>query len=97
MSMKKTTITCDACGTAKGAEFSGPHPISPYVWFTISHEGTPRGISPFPRMTSPPTPAPDLCSWECVAAYAAGRADRAAQAEVSDAEKLAKMDKSVTQ
>lgn len=87
--MKKTTITCDACGVAKGAELSGPHPISPDVWFAISHEGHPRGIDPLPRMSSIGHPAPDLCSWKCVAEFAAGCAGRAGEAEAADAERRA--------
>jgi len=86
--MKHEKTTCDVCGVVKGAEYSGPHPISPYVWFTISRNGHARGIYPLPRMSMSPD-APDLCSWKCVAAFATERTERAVRAEAVDAEKAA--------
>lgn len=87
--MKHEKTTCDACGIVKGAEFSGPYPISPYVWFTISHNGHARGIDPYPRMSTLGSPAPDLCSWECVAVFARDRAESAERTERADAERAA--------
>jgi hypothetical protein len=89
--MKHESITCDNCGIVKGAEFSGPYPISPYVWFAISRDGHSRGIEPVPRMSMMPSGSgqPDLCSWKCVAAYAQEHAERAERALAADAGRAA--------
>jgi hypothetical protein len=70
--MKQMTTTCDACGTARDVEVV-PETVDGHGWFTISRVGWYIGESRANEQR-PPRP-PDLCSWECVAAYAQKRAE----------------------
>ena len=70
------TTTCDACGYAEenAAAFRWDRPAG---WLTVAGLGPPIiGDAVFEQRKK----QPDLCSWKCVAAYAAQRAgEEAAQ------------------
>jgi hypothetical protein len=68
---QKTTTVCDECGTTAEARSGGFGWTSPMGWLTVS------GLGPVISADLPHeyrAKQPDLCSWKCVAAYAAKRA-----------------------
>jgi hypothetical protein len=87
--MKHESTTCDNCGITKGAAFSGPDPVSPYVWFTISQVGRFEPGEPIPRMSMGTPGRPDLCSWKCVAEFGQKYAEKAVTDIAADAARAA--------
>ena len=69
------TTTCDACGYAEenDAAFRWDRPPA---WLTVAGLRAPINGDAVLEYRKK---QPDLCSWKCVAAYAAQRAEKAAQ------------------
>lgn len=71
--VKQATTTCDICGTTKDEPVM-PGSIGGHGWFTISRAGYAIAAEPVPAGSFDQPRPPDLCSWECVAAFASKRA-----------------------
>jgi len=77
----RTAYTCDSCG--RMAEVPAPLP----AWLTV--KAVLLGGITLPRVPDDRHPDPDLCSWECVAAYATRQAEiRASEEAAANAEPL---------
>jgi len=77
----KTTATCDSCGKMAEPQpyevvpsFTPRERRPPAAWLTVKPVWPGTSIT-LPRVPDDRHPDPDLCSWKCVAAYAAHQAE----------------------